>query len=402
MTMRIGDHRTPALLIAAGLCAVLTGCKEDAGPLGDLIASKTIGPTGGTLSGGGVTLDVPAFALTADTEFELRTSTRDLSARDFEQSGGAMAIFPENLILRQPAELRFSGGPDEPAVLFEQDGLTVAAMGRSAWINELSTVAIARAGVQTTMVVAPPLAATPAEAGAAIRDLAHFSVALTETPTFNVAYSLYDTQQLYDKPLNGSGEGDCGVALADVLGGSLAGGCSEGPLTSRVRVTSAMVEYDVTPYQSGKLVTPVVIGMIGGSDDLAFQLGFFAMDTSPCYGENCSEVGTCEVVGNEAACTCPEGFAPGPELSCECVPDCAGRECGGDGCGGNCAPGCGDGENCDEGGQCVPDGSEESGPAEETGPSEESGPAEGSTTDPGSSSGEPGTSSDSGSSSTSM
>ncbi|MBC8067765.1 MAG: hypothetical protein IAG13_05470 [Deltaproteobacteria bacterium] len=398
MIMRIGDHRNLALMIAACVGA-LTGCKEEAGPMGDLVASKTIGPTGGTLSGGGVTLEVPAFALTADTEFELRTSTRDLSARDFTQSGGAFQIFPEELSLRLPAALSFSGGPDEPAVLFEQDSLTVAAMGDSAWINELATVAIARAGVQTTMVVEPPLGATPGEAGAAIRDLARFRVALTETPRFNLGYALYDTEQLYDKPLNGNGDGDCGVELSNVLGGSLAAGCSEGELTARIGVTSAEVQYDVTPYQSGKLATPVVVGVIGGSDELAFQLGFFAIDTSPCYGENCSEVGTCEVVGDQAACTCPDGFAPGPELTCECVPDCAGRACGGDGCGGDCAPGCGDGEVCDDGGQCVPDGSEESGPME-TGPMETSSTDP---TDPGStSSGDSGSSSDGGSSSTSI
>jgi hypothetical protein len=170
-------------------------------------------------------------------------------------------------------------------------------------------------------------------------------------------------------------------------------------------VTSAEVQYDVTPYQSGKLATPVVVGMIGGSDELAFQLGFFAFDTSPCYGENCSEVGTCEVVGDQAACTCPDGFAPGAELTCDCVPDCAGRACGGDGCGGDCAPGCDNGENCDDGGQCVPDGSEETGPMDESGPMD-TGPMETSSTDPtdpgSTSSGDPGSSSDGGSSSTSM
>jgi len=36
-----------------------------------------------------------------------------------------------------------------------------------------------------------------------------------------------------------------------------------------------------------------------------------------------------------------------------CAPDCAGRVCGSDGCGGQCPPGCGQGEACSPGGECV-------------------------------------------------
>ena len=47
------------------------------------------------------------------------------------------------------------------------------------------------------------------------------------------------------------------------------------------------------------------------------------------------------------------------EVSCQCIPDCAGRECGDDGCGGNCGT-CDDGdvcngiETCDANSQCDP------------------------------------------------
>ena len=37
-----------------------------------------------------------------------------------------------------------------------------------------------------------------------------------------------------------------------------------------------------------------------------------------------------------------------------CTPDCSGRVCGPDGCGGSCEPGCGAGEGCDAGGGCAP------------------------------------------------
>lgn len=397
--MRIAFDMHPLLALSL-LASLSVACKPDEdAEKGELITRETIGPMGGTLSGSGVTLDVPAGALTAETELELRASKRDLSARDFAQQGTAFDLGPEGMRLRLPAELSFADTPDEPAILFTQDELTVAAIGSSAWINELGTIAAAKAGVVSAEVLEPALGGSPQNAGMTYRDLAHFRVALTDTPRFNVAFTAYDTEQVYDKPLNGSGEGDCGFELGGVLGGSLSAGCSEGPLSARVGVTSAEIQFDLTPYQAGKLDSPVVVGMVGGSDELAFQLGFFSFDTSPCYAETCSGYGTCEVSGENAMCACNEGYAPGEDLSCVCVPNCAGRQCGGDGCGGGCAPGCGDGEFCDDGtGQCVPDGSDES-TTDPTDPTDATGTTdptdattEGSTTDMGSSSGDPSTS----------
>lgn len=54
--------------------------------------------------------------------------------------------------------------------------------------------------------------------------------------------------------------------------------------------------------------------------------------------------------------TCECGCAAGELdcLVCNCVPDCTGKACGDDGCGGQCQPGCGNGFSCDLGtGQCV-------------------------------------------------
>jgi hypothetical protein len=52
---------------------------------------------------------------------------------------------------------------------------------------------------------------------------------------------------------------------------------------------------------------------------------------------------------------CPEDWdqstRPDADASCDCTPDCDGKECGPDGCGGNCAPGCGADEAC-QGGVC--------------------------------------------------
>ncbi len=363
------------------LCAVsVSACKEGDAAKGDLIARETIGPMGGVLAGGGIRLEIPAGALTAETNLGLWTSPRDLSARDYVQQGGAFELGPEDesevepFRLRLPAELSFAEGPDDPAVLFVQDGLTVAAHGSSAWVNELGAIAIAAAGMRMAEPLEPMLGSSPSQAGATIRDIVHFRLGLTNTPRFNLAMTIYDTEQVYDKALNGTGDGDCGFELGGVQGGSLAAGCSDGPLTAKVGVTSAEIEFDATPFQSGKLDTPVVVGVVGGADDIAYQLGFFSFDTSPCYAETCSGYGTCVVNGEAASCMCIEGYAPGEDLTCVCVPNCEGRMCGGDGCGGSCAPGCGDGEFCDDAaGQCVPDGSD-------TGPMD-TGPMD-STTDP--------------------
>jgi hypothetical protein len=338
---------------------VSTACYENDKAKGELIASQTIGPEGGTLEGGGVRLVVPAHAVTAETEFELLTSTADLSARDYAQSGGAYALQPADLHLRLPAALSFSGASDDSTVLFVQDGLTVAASGSTAWINELSTFALASEGTPVTTVVEPELGRSPDDAGAAHRDIAHFRVQTSETPRFNIALTIYDVEQYYVKPLNGNGAGDCGFELSTVAGGSLSAICSGGPLTSTIGVSSAEISFDVTPDQAGKMETPVVVGVVGGSDELAYQLGFFSFDTSPCYAENCSNVGTCEVQGDTPVCTCNDGYEPGPELTCTCVPQCGGRECGFDGCDSTCAPGCNEGEVCDDAsGTCVPDGSD--------------------------------------------
>jgi len=44
---------------------------------------------------------------------------------------------------------------------------------------------------------------------------------------------------------------------------------------------------------------------------------------------------------------------PHPLRTGACTPSCAGKECGSDGCGGTCPPGCQSGQTCDAQGQCV-------------------------------------------------
>ena len=75
-------------------------------------------------------------------------------------------------------------------------------------------------------------------------------------------------------------------------------------------------------------------------------------DTDPCEGVTCSGHGACFDDDETAVCVCDDGYHS-EGLECECAPDCDGRECGPDGCGGTCGDGCSLGEVCNEDtGQC--------------------------------------------------
>ncbi len=65
-------------------------------------------------------------------------------------------------------------------------------------------------------------------------------------------------------------------------------------------------------------------------------------------GENCATCG--------ADCGCDEGQSCDPErrqCTDDCVTQCDGRQCGSDGCGGECAPGCNGDDVCNGSGRCV-------------------------------------------------
>lgn len=336
--------------VLASVVSTLGACKEEEQPEGEIITRQTIGPEGGTISGNGLTLTIPAGALTADTDIELRTSQVPLGARDFEQSGPTVGIYPENLELRLPAELTFDKLPSEPAILFQQDGLTVASIGQVAYINELARVAAAKAGTPVTSMVDPVFGATPDGAAPLIRDTARLSMATSETPRLQLAFTVYDPAGAYTRPLNGNGAGDCGFELENLVGGSVSVGCTEKPITAEVRVSNDEVQFDLLPFLVGKIDTPVTVGVVAGSEELAYHLGFFQFETGPCFQETCSGHGVCMLTGDSGTCVCDEGYAPGPEpFTCECVPQCDGVQCGPDACGGSCPPGCSDGENCNEG-----------------------------------------------------
>jgi hypothetical protein len=66
---------------------------------------------------------------------------------------------------------------------------------------------------------------------------------------------------------------------------------------------------------------------------------------------------SCGFDGCSGTCSpgCPDPLQPCNEATglCECIPDCTGRECGSDGCDGTCGAGCGTGTCNEEAGVCV-------------------------------------------------
>lgn len=351
--------------LLAGAWLLATGCKDESGDEGEVLATEAIGPDGGSITARGLTVTIPPGALSAETEIEIRTTSENLASAlptgGYERASEPLALFPDGLQLKLPARASYEDPADGAVALYEQDRLTVASRGAGAFVNELGTIMLAtrvegeEGGPPGIEVAEPEMSMTFDEPGAAIRDVARFRMSPSDTPRLNLVFTIYDPAGFYEKPLNGTGEGDCGFKFENVRGGSLTTSCAEGPVSGQIRVTSSEVEFDVVPFLAGKMEEPVTVGVIAGGEDLAHWVGFFSFDTGPCYAENCSGRGTCEVEGGQAACVCDEGFAP-EGLECVCVPQCDGVQCGFDGCNGQCPPGCSDGEACMEG-QCVPDGS---------------------------------------------
>ena len=92
-----------------------------------------------------------------------------------------------------------------------------------------------------------------------------------------------------------------------------------------------------------------------GTEGAAEPTGQFPQDCSEvclpdCDGKTCGDDGCGGICGE-----CPPGYACGDGL-CECMPNCNGKECGTDGCGGDCGQ-CPEGHICTDEGLClcVPD-----------------------------------------------
>ena len=353
--LRRSPRRTLALACASALAvslAVLIGpaCSPDEEPE---LARASIGPEGGSISGGGLTVEIPPGALAVETEIILRANASSLSRADYAQLGEAITIEPADLRLALPATVSFAGGDAAASVLVATSERTVAHPGNVAYIEYLGEVALASTGTPMVSLVEPELGLSPGQPGGDFVDNLHFELDLQGTHRVDLVVTAWDFSGA-QTVLNGMGH--CGFKLVQLEGGSLTTGCASGTLTASINAAGDHVSFDVLPLHAPAIDEPVAVSVVAGDEELAYSLGYFRFDTGSCYLEECDGNGSCVDEGG-ASCECVEGFAQAPEdpLSCECVPQCEGRACGSDSCGGSCGD-CAMGLMCVYAeGQCVPE-----------------------------------------------
>ena len=122
-----------------------------------------------------------------------------------------------------------------------------------------------------------------------------------------------------------------------MLGASKIGGCALNVSSGVLALSAPQATIEVQPFLIGKLERPVIVEVQVGTGDLVVSAGYFAFNTSGCFLESCAGHGTCMESGGKASCVCAEGYDTLEDpLRCDCVPQCDGRQCGGDDCGGQC------------------------------------------------------------------
>ena len=349
--------RTPAA--ACGAWLLLSGCG------GSSTADALIGPEGGSVvHDDGVTLTVPPGALSVVRQIIIRPSDEKLSRGSFEQVGDSYLIEPRDLEFRIPAQLTFDTSVDErPTVLIKPGETRVIAYDSAddrptAYIGSLGIVAAAKGGDPIATVDAPILARTPdtTDLKAASINAGQLTITPKGVTSLSMGFTAFDISGMSKSLLNGEGTAYCGFKFGAVMGASITGGCSNGAASGSLALSSPQANVQVLPFLIGKLERPVIVEVQLGNDELAVSAGYFAFVTSGCFLESCSGHGTCDDADGTAACTCEDGYAPGEDLSCDCVPRCDGKMCASDGCGGECKPGCNaDTHTCNyQNGQCDP------------------------------------------------
>lgn len=313
-----------------------------------------IGPEGGTVSAHGFTLIVPEGALSVERTITIAKSENDLGRRDFSQVGTAVVIEPTDLQFKIPAVIQVDDASDaeDPAVLHGIEDRVSAFIPvesgsqAQAHIIRLGDFALAEAGDLLGEFAAPELAIDPTS----LSDMQTHTGSLTmnftpdtANPFSDIVLTAYDMAGAYNRPLNDNSDNSthCGFSIDNVSGGAVTAGCVSGLISSSIQLNSSSIEFDVSPFLIDKVDTPVAVLVGVGSGDFVTNIGYFGFKTGPCFKETCSGRGMCVESGGSASCMCNDGYAPGEEpLSCACVPQCDGKQCGDDGCGGSCAPGC--------------------------------------------------------------
>ncbi|MBT9559519.1 MAG: PQQ-binding-like beta-propeller repeat protein [Myxococcales bacterium] len=177
---------------------------------------------------------------------------------------------------------------------------------------------------------------------------------------------------------------DCG---SDGCGGECGPGCVDGEVCSGVGVCTPLTacgdgicaavldENCVTcskdcgcesgdACHQGACCTPSCDGKSCGPDGCGGTCGAGCTSGQLCDGAgtcqpltSCGD-GMCDPAAEESCFTCVKDCGCGLGTTCHqglcCTPQCGGRECGPDLCGGTCGPGCADGAYCGSGGTCQP------------------------------------------------
>ena len=317
------------------------------------VARATLGPMGGTISGDGFTIEIPAGALRVETELVLSRVGRDLSVGDYAQRGDVLTLEPTDLRLELPAKVSVSSDAEGSSVLVDAHGQTTAHPGNTAYIEYLGAFALADTGTPSLSLVEPQLSGTPTDPAGDFVDNLRFELDLDGTHRVDLVLTAWDYSGA-QVILNG--DGHCGFKVVHLEGGSLTTGCAGGQLSASINAAGDHLSFDVLPFLAPALSEAVTVGVSVGDGELNYALGYFSFKTGACYLEECSGHGTCESEGTPG-CACDEGFAQPPDdsLNCVCVPQCEGKQCASDGCGGSCGD-CGEGEMCSfNEGQCVPE-----------------------------------------------
>ncbi len=90
-------------------CSNEVSASRDAQPADDAtVVTGNVGPMGGVVRAGSVTLTIPAGALSAPTDVQIRTSARDLSNEAFTPLGSFFEFSPSGLVFAQPATVEFA------------------------------------------------------------------------------------------------------------------------------------------------------------------------------------------------------------------------------------------------------------------------------------------------------
>lgn len=326
-------------------------------------ADALIGPEGGVVShDDGITLTVPPGALLTTRQIVIRPSSDDLTRDGYKMVGKAYLFEPRDLEFKIPAELAFDGDADKPVVLLKPGEKRVIAYSGAddravAYIGTLGVASLGSAGDPIATVDKPTLARSPAEVdlGGAAINTAELTVTPVGLTAIDIGFTAFNPSGMSAAQLNGEGTHYCGFKPGMILGASITNGCSNGLASATLNLSAPSATVQVVPFLIGKVSEPVIVEVQVGDGDIAQSLGYFPFKTSACYLESCSGKGTCSD-GNgtaPAVCDCVDGYEANG-LACMCIPQCDGRQCGGDACNGSCGD-CGAEAQCDnDAGQCVP------------------------------------------------